>query len=99
MQLEEPLAKDLECGRESHPFGRMTEETRNGQEKAPPGYSLVKFLIPRQRRVRRTILAQRSSRPNREFAFSPRLWHLGPVRLLRQAVAREGAARLRGVLR
>jgi hypothetical protein len=42
MQLEEPLAKDLQLWRGELSFcpgnvGRLSGEMRNGEEKAPPG--------------------------------------------------------------
>jgi hypothetical protein len=112
MQLEEPLAKDHEMWLGEPPFrpgnvGRVTGEMRNGEEKAPPEYSIVKFPIPTQ-----WWMLCSSDDPghafegaNREFAFYSRLWHLGPARFVGKLLpsatttAQRGRLLLGGVLR
>ena len=65
MQLEQPLAKDIQLWMGEPSFyrgnvGRVPEEMRNGEEKAAARISIVKVPIPPQRWicVRRIILAK-----------------------------------------
>jgi hypothetical protein len=95
------------AGRATLSSGRVTGAMRNGEEKAPPAYSIVKFPIPTQ-----WWLLCSSDDPghafeggNRGFAFYSRLWHLGPARFVGKLLpsaattAPRGRLLLRGVLR
>ena len=65
--------------------GRVPEEMRNGEEKAPPAYSIVKFPIPTQRWLLFVGLSWPSVRTgataNLPFVRDSGTWdQIGPVR-------------------